>query len=312
MPVVTTDVLAFTAAGLKTDFMEAYIDTQAQADWPKVATEIPTTLRTQNYGWLGRGAVMMEMTDRQQAQELLAKSYTISDKTYWGLMKVERAALEDDQYGVLRIRAQELGEEPNRHWDELTFGTLDAGFSSLCSDNQYFFDSDHSEGASGTQSNVTSSTLSDASLTAAEAAMMAYVDDKGKPMRIKPNLLVVGPALARRASDLVGSGTVVHNPGDGTAGSGATAYTNYSNYFRGRYDVLVTPYVSGYHWFLLDVRRKIKPIIMQSRSDVPISFETDMDTPQARIQEEYQFGARGRYNAGYGLWQTGYGSNASL
>ena len=44
---------------------------------------------------------------------------------------------------------------------------------------------------------------------------------------------------------------------------------------------------------------------------MPITLETDMDDPTAKIKERYQVTARGRYAQAYGLWQTAYGSNAS-
>ena len=55
----------------------------------------------------------------------------------------------------------------------------------------------------------------------------------------------------------------------------------------------------------------MKPIVIQSRSDVPITLETDMDQPSAKIKEVYDITARGRYVQGYGLWQTAWGSNAT-
>jgi phage major head subunit gpT-like protein len=312
--IVTSDVLAFTAAGLKTEFDAAYRSAQEGAEWTRIASEIPTTLPIQNYGFLGRGAVMKERIDEDIEQEILAKGYTLADKTYTGLLVIERRTLEDDQYGLLQIRAREMGQEPVRHWNQLAYEGIARGFSSLAYDGQYFFDSDHAEGASGTQSNVTNAALSDAALQAAETAMMGFVDDKGVPMGIRPDTLVVGPANARKAHDLVGSPVVVVRPGDGTVSTGATAATNYQNYFQGRYNIVVNPYLRGtsaYYWALLDTSRTIKPIVIQSRSDVPITVETDLTDPQARIKERFQFKVRGRYVQGYGLWQTAYGSNAS-
>jgi phage major head subunit gpT-like protein len=51
--------------------------------------------------------------------------------------------------------------------------------------------------------------------------------------------------------------------------------------------------------------------MLQTRSDVPITFETDMDLATAQIKEQYQFSVRGRFVAGYGLWQQCSGSNAT-
>ncbi|MDR3709950.1 MAG: Mu-like prophage major head subunit gpT family protein [Capsulimonadaceae bacterium] len=321
MAVVTSDVLALTFAGVKTEFDAAYIRAQEQARWRLIAEEIPTTLPIQNYAWLGRGAVMQEFVDEVAEQSLFEKTYTLADKIYKGNLTVWRKTLEDDQYGLLMKKARDLAQEPVRHWNQLAFTGLASGFSSLCYDDSPYFSASHQEGDSPVQTNATGSSLSDAALQAAEAAMMSYVDDKGRPLEIVPDTLVVGPALKRVAEDLVGSSVVITKVGDGTAGAGATASTSYDNYFRGKYNVVVSPYLingtiddatynSAYNWFLLDTSRS-KPIVIQNRQDVPVTLETDMDQPSAKIKERYNISIRGRYVQGYGLWQTAYGSNAT-
>lgn len=314
MAIVTSDILLLTFAGIKTEFDAAYILASANADWKQVAEEIETTLPIQNYAWLGRGAVMQEFKDEVAQQSLREDQYTLGDKTYKANMTVSRRAMEDDQYGMLMKRAKTLSNEPVRHWNELAFTGLANGFSATAYDGLSFFNATHSEGTSGNQSNLTSASLSDSALQLAEAAMMAYVDDKAKPLEIQPDTLVVGPSNKRKAEDLVGSAIVVSRVGDGTAGTGATAATPFDNYFRGKYKIVTSPYligVSAYNWFLLDTKRDVKPIVIQSRSDVPITLETDMMDGAAHIKEEYNITVRGRYVQGYGLWQVAYGSNAT-
>ena len=312
--IVTPDILRFTLAGLNLKFEDAYAKAQEDARWKLIADDIETTLPIQDYGWLGRGAVMEEFKDRVREQEINQFTYTLADKVYKAAEKIKRTTLEDDQYGVLNRLMAKLGGEAVRHWNELAYKGLTLGFSTLCYDGQNFFSASHQEGNSPTQSNVTAATLSDASLEAAEAAMMAYQDDKGVPMEITPTALVVGPKLARRASDLLGSNVRVINVGDGTAGAGATAATNINNYFAGKYTLIVNHYIynaNAFNWFLLDLSKSVKPIVIQSRSDVPITTESDMADGSSQIKEEYVYTVRGRYVQGYGLWQTGFGSTAT-
>jgi phage major head subunit gpT-like protein len=314
MAVVTSDLLFLTVAGLKTEFDAAYMKAAETARWAQIATELPTTLPSQNYGWLGRGALMKQFYDEVEDQSVAGYQYTLADNVYKGNLTIQRKMLEDDQYALLVTRVRAMAAEPIRHWNQLAFEGLTSGFTSLCYDGQYFFDTDHSEGASGTQVNKVTTVLSDTALQTADATMQAYVDDKGIPMEIMPDTLVVGPANARKAWNLVKQDIVFTPVGTGTAGSGATASTDFRNYFNGRYNLIVDPYIRGtaaYYWFLLDTKKEIKPIIIQSRSDVPITLETDMDMPDAKIREKYRFSARGRYVQGYGLWQTAYGSAAT-
>jgi phage major head subunit gpT-like protein len=314
MAVVDSDLLFETTAGVKTVFNDAYIKAQQAAQWQKIATEIPTTLPIQNYAFLGRGAIMKLFLDEVEEQTVREIDYSIADSIFKAELAVSRKSLEDDQYGLVMMRARDLGNEPVRHWNKLAYKQLTLGFASLCYDGQFMFDTDHSEGSSGTQSNVTSASLSDPALEAAEKAMMAFVDDKGEPLEVTPDTLVVGPALKRQAWNLVGQPINVTHVGDGTAGSGATAATGFANYFEGRYNLVVNPYLIGaaaYEWFLLDTSRAVKPIVIQSRQDVPITFETDMTQPSAMIREKYNFTIRGRYACAFGLWELAYGSSAT-
>src|ERR1041385_3206661 len=189
MGVVTSDILALTVAGLRTDFDAAYQQGTVNADWQIIASEIPTTLPIQNYGHLGRGALMREFIERLERQGVNPYTYALADKIYKGAMSIERKALEDDQYFLLAMRVRALGREPVRHWNQLAYEGLALGFTSLCYDGQYFFDTDHAESGSN-QSNRGTSALSDAALEVAEKTMMDFVDDKGVPLEIKPDTLV--------------------------------------------------------------------------------------------------------------------------
>jgi phage major head subunit gpT-like protein len=321
MAVVTSDIIAFTLAGIKTNFNTAYIRALQNAEYKEIATEISTTLPVQNYAWLGRGAVMQPFVDEAPEQSLREDTYQVSDVTYKANLEIQRRAIEDDQYGVLMAQARQLGDEAPRHMNYLSFIGLVNGFANSCYDGYSFFNSSHQEGSSPVQSNMTTASLSDNALQKAQAAMRSMLDDKGIPLEVKPNTLVVGPALERIAYDLVGSDVVVSRSIDSP-----TATVPYSNYFRGRYKVVVSDYLingtigaganaqtvnAAYNWFLLDTNREIRPIIIQSRSDIPISIETDFDVATAKIRERFQVTLRGRYAQAYGLWQTAYGSSAT-
>lgn len=69
---------------------------------------------------------------------------------------------------------------------------------------------------------------------------------------------------------------------------------------------------SGAPWFLLDTTRAIKPLIWQSR--VPYQFQqlTEPSEEHVFMKDEYVYGIRCRDNAGFGLWQTAFASNAAL
>ena len=143
--------------------------------------------------------------------------------------------------------------------------------------------------------------------------MMQIKNDRGLPMRIIPDTLVVGPKLQWIATELLSSQVVVVNIGDGAAGSGATAATNYANPIQGKLRLIVSHYLTGAYddyWFVLDTSRSMRGVILQSRSDVPVEFAA-LDNPNGSeemfMRDRLLYGVRARYNVGYGLWQTVYG-----
>ncbi|MCL6519026.1 MAG: Mu-like prophage major head subunit gpT family protein [Armatimonadetes bacterium] len=246
---------------------------------------------------------MREFKDERVPAGLLEHDYSIKNKTWEASIAVDRAALEDDQYGQIRLRIQGLADEARRHQEELVFGLLRDGFNTLCYDGQFFFDTDHSDGESGTQSNKGTSALSAASLQAAFTTMMKFKDDQGKPMGIIPDTLVVSPDLKWTAMELFWS---IYAP-DSEVGKTEAR----KNVLKGALDLIVSPYLTDSNdWFLLCTKRVVKPVIFQSR--IPIEFAAlEANSENGFMRDRYVYGVRARYNVGFGLWQLAYGSQVS-
>ncbi len=301
MPVVKSDIPKLLEAGLRAVFFDAY--ESYSGDWERIATVVPSENDTEKYAWLGATPRMREFKDERIPASLLEHDYSIKNKTWEASIAVDRAALEDDQYGQIRLRIQGLADEARRHQEEMVFTLLKDGFNTLCYDGQYFFDTDHSVGESGTQANKGNSALSAASLQAAFSAMMKFKDDRGKPMGIVPDTLVVPPDLKWTAMELLQSVYATDEAAGKTEGR--------KNVLKGALNLIVSPYLSDSNdWFLLCTKRAIKPIIFQSR--VPIEFSAlEGNSENGFMRDKYIYGVRARYNVGFGLWQLAYGSQVS-
>lgn len=301
MPIVKSDIPKLLEAGLRAVFFDAY--EAYRSDWERIATIVPSENDIEKYAWLGATPRMREFKDERIPAGLLEHDYSIKNKTWEASVAVDRAALEDDQYGQIRLRIQGLADEARRHQEELVFGLLRDGFNTLCYDGQFFFDTDHSDGESGTQSNKGTSALSASSLQAAFTAMMKFKDDQGKPMGIIPDTLVVSPDLKWTAMELLGS---IYAP-DSEVGKTETR----KNVLKGALDLIVSPYLTDSNdWFLLCTKRVIKPVIFQSR--IPIEFAAlEANSENGFMRDRYVYGVRARYNVGFGLWQLAYGSQVS-
>jgi phage major head subunit gpT-like protein len=69
---------------------------------------------------------------------------------------------------------------------------------------------------------------------------------------------------------------------------------------------------AGTPWFLLDVSRSLKPVILQKRKDFQF---TAMDAPTDQnvfMNKEFIYGSDARANTGYGFWQMAWGSKQAL
>lgn len=69
---------------------------------------------------------------------------------------------------------------------------------------------------------------------------------------------------------------------------------------------------SGDPWFLMDLSRAIKPIILQRRKNPEFVSMDDPRDENAFLRKKFRYGVDDRKNVGYGLWQLAYGSKDTL
>ena len=300
MSLTKSDVPKLLEDGLKTVFFDALDATIG--DYERLTTIVPSESDEESYPWLGAVPGMREFKDERMPLGLLEHSYSIRNKTWESSIAVERSAIEDDKYGQIKLRVTSLAREAKRHMDELIFSLLRNGFANTCYDGQNFFDTDHASGESGTQSNKGTAALSAAALQTAITTMMKYKDDRGKFLGVMPDLLVVPPDLQWTAMELLES---TYWP------EASASEKNADNVLKGKLDLLVSPYLTDSNdWFVFCTKGVIKPVILQSRT--PIEFAAlEADSESGFMRDQYIYGVRARYNAGYGLWQMAYGSQSS-
>lgn len=121
--------------------------------WQKVATLVPSTTKEEMYGWLGQFPRLREWIGDRQVKSLALHDYSIKNKKFESTVGLLRDDVEDDTYGVLTPLFEEMGYAALTHPDELVFALLALGFTELCFDGQFFFDTDHPVG-DGTVSNM--------------------------------------------------------------------------------------------------------------------------------------------------------------
>lgn len=151
--IINRTTLAAAFKGFNTLFNDAFAGALSQYD--KVAMTVPSTGSEETYGWMGSTTQFREWLGDRVIQNLKSWDWTVKNKDYENTIGVDRNAFEDDKLGVYAPVFRQLGMDAKQHPDLLVFALLKAGFSGLCYDGQYFFDSDHPVvQADGTTANV--------------------------------------------------------------------------------------------------------------------------------------------------------------
>ena len=115
----------------------------APSNYKRIATVVSSTTKSNEYGWLGKFPKMREWIGDRVTNGLAAHGYTIRNKPFELTVGVDRDDIDDDNVGIYTPMMTELGMSAGEHPDELVFGLLKLGASTLCYDGQNFFDTDH-------------------------------------------------------------------------------------------------------------------------------------------------------------------------
>lgn len=306
MPITRGDIPQLLTSGLRTEFQKGY-ETPMPDVYKQVCLEIDSTKDKEIHAWLGSTPKMTEWVSERKLKGMLEHTFEITNKDFEVTIEVERNALEDDQYGQIKLRANQLGLEARRFRDEYLVTIIEA--NGLCYDGQNFFDTDHVQGEESAQSNApaASSTYaieqaSDflAVLRLVSSAMAQFKDDKGKHYGARPTAVMVPTSLewlAKEAFDPM------------FRGGGETSSTNWA---KGAVSVIVNPFLtnnataaySAVYW--LDLSKPIKPFIFQNRKEPEFVAFDKPDSYELFMRRRIMYGVDARFNMGFGEWKLAY------
>lgn len=127
----------------------------AKPEYERFTMTVPSTTKSNEYGWLGSTTRFREWIGDRVIQALKSHGFTITNKKFENTVGVDRDDIEDDNLGIYSIRFQQLGRDSATHPGELVFKLLKDSFTTKCYDGQYFFDTDHPVlNADGSESSV--------------------------------------------------------------------------------------------------------------------------------------------------------------
>jgi len=296
---LTTAQLA-TASRLITSVFDKSVRA-ASPFYPRIATVVASESAEEKYAWLGDMPGMREWLGERIFKQLRAADYELKNKHWENSLLVSKTDIADARMLKYKMLIEGLAAEGTYHPDELLFTTMVAGESTACFDGQFFYDTDHSWGDSGTQSNdltyaaatgtVPTSAEFRAAYNQAYAAMLAFKGDNGKPL--------VRPTQAQQVERPLVTVTPTLYPTALEALSARFDTNGNPVVIMGNPEVLPIAYLTDATKFHVhDTSGPLKPLIFQERE--PLSRQVkgadDLETKDLKLMTE------ARYNAGYGAW----------
>jgi phage major head subunit gpT-like protein len=268
--------------------------------YPKLCTPVDSNRDSENYGWLGSMPGVKEWLGDRNFQELRAATYALANKHWESSVTIPKNNVADDTWRFYRAVLSDLGIEAMHHPDELLFDLIVAGETTACFDGQFFFDTDHVWGDSGSQSNDISTTVVlETAVTTAEfktmyhaarQKMLGYKNDQGKLLnrptigKLNNLLLLVPLELEQQAHEAVES--TLLGGGD-------------SNIIIDKPQIVASAYLtSGLKFYLFNLDMGLKPFVFQKR----LPLKRQMTGNETIEFKDLKFMTEARYNVGYLAW----------
>ncbi len=139
--IITPASISALMTSYKKDFQSGL--TSAPSQYQKIAMTVPSSSKSNTYGWLGKFPTLREWIGPRVIKQMQAHGYTVNNKTYEGTVGIPRDDFEDDNLGVYKPVFEEMGRAAGVQPDELTFELLANGFTQPCYDGNNFFDTEH-------------------------------------------------------------------------------------------------------------------------------------------------------------------------
>lgn len=261
---------------------------------------------SETYKWLGMAPSMREWIGGRNPRGFRENGITIANKKFEATLEVLVDEIRRDKTGQVMTRVRELAERANSHWASLLSTLIVAGESAVCYDGQYFFDTDHSEGDSGSQSNdITNDITTPASPTAGEMqtsillatqAILGFKDDQGEPMNENARefaVMVPVPYLAAASAAL--GATVIAQTSNNIMALGSLGGFKYS--------LAVNPRLSWTTKFaVFRTDGAVSALIRQEEDAIKVNAIAEGSEEEFK-NDRHLYGVKASRNVGYGYWQ---------
>jgi phage major head subunit gpT-like protein len=141
--IISSAVLTTLRTALRDEFRSRMAELDAKGVWKLLSTSIPSSTKSNTYGWLGAFPQMREWVGDRVIKDMAEFAYQIVNQKWESTLGVDRTDIEDDNLGQYRVLAREMADEFERFMNRRLASLISGGFVNLCFDGQPFFDAEH-------------------------------------------------------------------------------------------------------------------------------------------------------------------------
>lgn len=259
----------------------------------------------ETHNWLGGVPGMSERKGDPTFAKPRNAQFAIVHKPWQCGLLIPKEEWLFNKSGMIQKRTVDQVDVALGHPGELVQSLISSGEATACYDGQYFFDTDHSEGKSGTQSNDITTAKAGTTPTASEmktailnalAALWGFKDDQGNLVNVNAAEFTVGVPTALYPTLLEAIGLILVVGGN----------TNILNPNNTIFKIVpqMLPNVTGNKLYVARRREAlmgsafIYQVLMPSE---PVIL--GIDSEYCKQTGNLLFKVEGTYNMGYGRWQ---------
>lgn len=279
----------------------------ADIEYRKFSTEVRSTTAVEVYPFLEQFGGMREWIGDRQIKHVSSQKKSVANRDFEDSVVVKRNDIEDDKYGLYSSLIQDLGAAANSIWGELAYQALLGGDTDGWIDGLPFFSATRKYGEDAAINNCGTAALSMDSYAAARMKMLQYRGHSGRALKVTPRLLIVGPANEGVAFDILKNARRLTAEVIGSGDSAKTISGSIENRYAGTAEILVSQEL-GSEWFLADVSKSLKPVIVQKRKEPKLTRLDSDNDENVFMRNEFIYGTDCRGEAFLSMPHLIYGS----
>ncbi len=274
--------------------------------WSQLVTDkVKTKGNEFNPKMVSRPFGVEEWLDERQKSRIETFEHSILVKRWANGIIVHEDDLMDDDDNLVMYRSQiaELADDFDEHQHQIVIDLINAGFASTLGnsyDGVSFFNTAHPQpasvgGGSETQSNSGTGAFSASNLYAGILAMEILKKPSGKNANIRPSHGIFPVALRETVEGVLDKEVLANGE---------------SNLLKKRIEPIFDPRLDDNSltaWYLIDAEKSLKSFWFPTRRPVNMRMK-GVDSDANYDRGDLEWGGDGRYNAGYGFWQTMFGN----